>query len=234
MLKRTFTLIIFSLVCFYLSAQQTAAQLLDKSIAYHDPKGNWDSFEGELNFTVLFPGRDDAKRTVRIDNKKATFAFIAPYEDGTLKYLVENDTPTALWNDSAEVPAEAVEKHKIKTERATMYRNYYTYLYGMPMKLKDPGTKLDPKVESVEFYGKQYHKIKVTYDQAVGTDTWYFYFNPSTHALEAYQFFKDESKNDGEYILFEEEKIIDGVKIPKVRKWYYNSNEKYLATDVLD
>ena len=102
------------------------------------------------------------------------------------------------------------------------------------MKLKDPGTIIDPTVEQVEFYGKSYNRIRVTYEASVGDDIWYFYFNPRTHALEAYQFFHDESKNDGEYILFEEIKEIQKVKIPRIRKWYYNENEKFLATDVLE
>ena len=101
------------------------------------------------------------------------------------------------------------------------------------MKLKDPGAHIVPDIQVVEFYGKTYYKMKVTYDPEVGKDTWYFYFNTKTYALEAYQFFKDESKNDGEYILFEGLKTIDRIKIPSNRKWYYNKDEKYLATDVL-
>jgi len=234
MLKNTLLLLTLFFSIHILSAQQTASQLLDKSIAYHDPNDNWDSFEGELLFTVLFPGRPDAKRTVMINNKKSKFVFLAPYDDGTLKYVVEKNVPIALWNNAAEIPAEAAKKHKIKPERATMYRDYYTYLYGMPMKLKDPGTIINPKVEAVSFHGKEYNRIRVTYDKGVGNDIWYFYFNPKSNALEAYQFFHDESKNDGEYILFEGEKLIDGVKIPKDRVWYYNEGAKYLATDVLE
>ena len=48
-----------------------------------------------------------------------------------------------------------------------------------------------------------------------------------------YQFFHDESKNDGEYILLSEMITVNGIKIPKVRAWYYNEGDKYLATDNL-
>jgi len=125
-------------------------------------------------------------------------------------------------------------QYRIAKDRALMYRNYYTYLYGMPMKLKDPGTKIHPDVTKVTKLGIEYNKIKVTYEESVGKDTWYFYFDPNTNALQAYQFFKDESKNDGEFILFEGELIVDGIKLPKDRKWYYNVDGKYLATDVLN
>ena len=75
--------------------------------------------------------------------------------------------------------------------------------------------------------------LQVTYDETVGKETWYFYFNPTSYALEVYQFFKDESKNDGEYILLSEEKLVNGIKMPKIRQWYYNKTNQYLATDTL-
>ncbi len=73
----------------------------------------------------------------------------------------------------------------------------------------------------------------MTYDPDVGGDTWYFYFVPDTFALVGYRFYHDESKNDGEYITLDEE-IVDeasGLRLPKVRAWYYNSDGAHLATD---
>ena len=231
---KTYLLFICFINSFAIFGQQTANQLLDKSIAFHDPQSNWINFKDTLNFRVEWPNKADSKRRVYIDNKNKTFSFWANYEDGKLNYEVKENRGSAKWNDSAKIPEEVTKKYKISADRAVMYRNYYTYLYGMPMKLKDPGTILHPKVEQVEFYGKNYDRFKVTYEPEVGSDTWYFYFNPETHAMEAYQFFKDESKNDGEYILFEELEEIDNVKMPRIRKWYYNNDNKYLAADILE
>jgi hypothetical protein len=51
--------------------------------------------------------------------------------------------------------------------------------------------------------------------------------------MEVYQFFHDESKNDGEYILLTGEETINNIKMPKVRAWYYNKDQGYLGTDIL-
>lgn len=217
-----------------LQGQMTSQELLHNSIEFHDPSGNWNEFEGELSFKVLWPDKPDGKRKIHIDNGNQSFAFWAEYDEGQLHYKVVHNAGEAYWNKDSKIPEEFKEKYKISTDRAIMYRDYYTYLYGMPMKLKDPGTIIDPKVEEVEFYGKTYNRIRVTYEPTVGEDIWYFYFDQTSNALEAYQFFHDESKNDGEYILFEELKEIDKVKIPKVRKWFYNVDEKFLATDLLE
>ena len=224
------TCIVVSLTLF---GQQNAVELIDKSISFHDPDNNWKNFNGQLSFITERPDRPDGKRKVSIDNKRKSFSFWAQHEEGLLSYKVDKDQPKATWNGNEEIPEDMAKKYRIATDRAIMYRDYYSYLYGMPMKLKDQGTIVHPEVTQVEFYGKKYDKIKVTYDPEVGDDIWYFYFNPETHALQAYQFFHDESKNDGEYILFDELKETQGVKMPRIRKWFYNQDEKFLATDIL-
>ena len=59
------------------------------------------------------------------------------------------------------------------------------------------------------------------------------YFDKNTYQLKRYQFFHEEGKNDGEYIILENELMIGGIKMPKDRAWYYNKDDKYLGTDYL-
>jgi len=234
MTKKSFLLIVCLCTYAIVHSQMTADQLIDKSIAFHDPQNNWKKFKSNLNLTTERPDRPNGKRKVFINNKKNEFSFWAQYKEGLLNYEIKKNTPKALWNGQEMVPDDLAKKYRIATDRATMYRDYYTYLYGMPMKLKDQGTNINQEVTQVEFYGKTYYKVKVTYEPEVGDDIWYLYFNTTTHALEAYQFFHDESKNDGEYILFEELIEMQDIKIPRIRKWYYNKDEKFLATDILE
>ena len=50
--------------------------------------------------------------------------------------------------------------------------------------------------------------------------------------MEVYQFFKD-TKESGEYILLSALEMINGIKMPKNRAWYYNKDDGYLGTDFL-
>ena len=50
--------------------------------------------------------------------------------------------------------------------------------------------------------------------------------------MEAYQFFKKE-ENSGEFILLSGLEIIQEIKMPKTRDWYYNKDNRYLGTDLL-
>jgi len=211
----------------------TGSQLLEKAIEYHDPQGHWPSFNHILNVTMTTPNAPDRVSKITINLPKRFFQVIATKEGTTTEYTIDKGNCTIALNSKTNISDEELKANNLSCERANRYKNYYTYLYGLPMKLKDPGTIIHEKVEQKTFKGKSYLTLKVSYDEAVGSDVWYFYFNPKTYAMEVYQFYHDEAKNDGEYILLSETETIHGIKMPKIRAWYTNKENKYLGTDTL-
>ena len=126
----------------------------------------------------------------------------------------------------------------LNCDRGFMYKNYYTYLYGLPMKLKDPGTIIHSEVEKKRFQGKAYLVLKASYEQTIGSDVWYFYIDPNTFAMDIYQFFKTDTNGEiipesGEYIVLSDQVIVNGIKMPKSRAWFTNKDGTYLGTDDL-
>jgi hypothetical protein len=211
----------------------TGPQLLDKSIKYHDPQGNWDTFKGQLFITMKTPDSGDRLSKLTIDLPNQYFRLVAKKDNIITEQILEKGSCKLLLNGSETVSEDDVTKHRLTCERTQTMKNYYTYLYGLPMKLKDQGTVLDPEVFQKTFKGKMYLVLKVTYKEPVGNDTWYFYFDPETYAMEVYQFYHNEEKNDGEYIILNDLQEINGIKMPKIRAWYYNKDDKYLGTDTL-
>ncbi|WP_273568923.1 DUF6503 family protein [Maribacter halichondriae] len=216
-----------------IAQQITGEQLLENAIQYHDPDGNWQSFKGILEVTMTTPDEKRRISTIKIDFPQRFFE-LSYSQDGNdiLQRIHKNDCTLSL-NGSNSISNEAKEEYRLTCDRAKLMKDYYTYLYGLPMKLKNPGTVISSKVESKKFKGKEYLVLKTSYEEAVGKDVWYFYFDPKTYAMEVYQFFHDEAKNDGEYILLSGEETVSGIKMPKTRAWYYNKDENYLGTDVL-
>ncbi|MCK5402252.1 MAG: hypothetical protein KAJ28_11520 [Flavobacteriaceae bacterium] len=216
-----------------ISQNLTGAQLLDKAIEYHDPNHNWESFNGELLVTMETPNNLNRDSKIVINLPEDYFYVNAVRDTLSTEYTLDKGNCNIKFCGKSEFDDATAKTHRLSCERANMYKNYYTYLYGLPMKLKDNGTIIHGKVERKTFKGKEYLVLKATYDETVGSDTWYFYFDPETYAMEVYQFFHDEAKNDGEYILLTEEEIINGIKMPKNRAWYTNKENKYLGTDRL-
>ncbi len=232
-----FTFIFIGLFFIYpfnsFSQEITGSELLLNTIKYHDPNNNWESFNGELQITMEIPDKSSRESEIIINLPNEYFYSKATKENNTTEFILDKDDCKILYNGKSDFSEEIAKDNRLSCERATMYKDYYTYLYGLPMKLKNPGTIINEKVDRKKFKGKEYLVLKVNYEEGVGKDVWYFYFNPKTYAMEIYQFFHDESKNDGEYILLSEEKTINDIIMPKNRAWYTNKENKLLGTDIL-
>lgn len=226
--------IVLSLTAPIAAQQLTGSQLLEKAIAYHDPNNQWSTFKGDLQVTMETPDASKRTSSIFLDLPNSQFDLKVSKDGDSYGYTIKNDSCEISLNGSTTISEADKEKFRLSSERGKMYRNYYTYLYGLPMKLQDKGTLVHEKVERKTFKSKEYLVLKVDYNPEVGKDTWYFYFDPNTFAMEVYQFYHDESKNDGEYILLSGMEEINGIKMPKTRKWYYNKDDKYLGTDILE
>ena len=215
----------------------TGKALLDKAIQYHDPNDKWNSFNSILYVTMETPNNTNRDSEIHINLPDEYFYVKAIKDTIITEYTINKGECSIVLNGNSNPSEALLKKYNLSCERASMYKNYYTYLYGLPMKLKDPGTIVDQKVVRKNFKGKEYLVLKVTYDENVGSDVWYFYFNPKTYAMEIYQFFKGDpagiGKDTGEYILLTEEIKNNGIIFPKNRAWYYNKDNKYLGTDIL-
>ncbi len=232
-LQRSLLLICF-IGFFQTSAQGiSGADLLKKTIQYHDPNNNWSNFKGKLFVEMQMPNGNQRLSEISIDLPKEYFKLSSVKNDNKVEHVVNKGNCSFSLNGKTDFTDEEVKTFNLTETRAKFMRNYYTYLYGLPMKLADPGTIIDPVVEKKDFMGKEYLVLKVKYEEGVGKDSWLFYFDPKTYAMEVYQFYHNVAENDGEYIILNELEVYNGIKIPKVRTWYVNKDGSLLATDKL-
>ncbi|MCO4821275.1 MAG: hypothetical protein KC469_04355 [Flavobacteriaceae bacterium] len=234
-------IISFALLLTLLSScekKMTGTELLDNAITYHDPNSNWGSFDGQFNVVMETPNRPLRNTAIKINRPESYFYSKAVIDSTSTEYEVNKGKCVIKYNGSTNFNDSIAKANQLNCERAKMYKNYYSYLYGLPMKLKDPGTHISDSIEHKTFKGKDYLVLKASYDEHVGSDIWYFYFNPENYAMEIYQFFKKDdagalNPESGEYILLTEESVINDIKMPKNRAWYYNKDDKHLGTDIL-
>ncbi|TFV97605.1 hypothetical protein E4S40_02850 [Algoriphagus kandeliae] len=187
--------------------------LIQHSIAFHDPQGHWKNFKGTLEIQdSLPPGRESRQYRVTFDNSQSKMEYL------------KNDLHFTVWNDSVTVLLGEIEK-----DRALMLRNYYTYLWGLPMKLLDPGTNFKSEPQKEVLNGEEYWVVEVPYEK----DTWYFYLHPTSYELKAYKFYQDLEAQKGEIIYLDGLMEIGGMKIPQNRTWYRTEVDEFLGTDQL-
>ena len=192
-----------------------AKEVLDRSIAFHDPHGKWQNFSYELDFVAHLPDSTKPETTIQMDHPRQFFRYIR-YSDSTDLGMV-GDSCFAVGRDS-------VDCFPIRRTR-----DYWTYLWGLPMKLKDPGTELDPHFKDTVFEGRPVYRIKVTYPREV----YYFSIDKETYQLVGEEFYIDEEKQVGERMIREGEVNVDGIILPRTRAWFNTHDSLYLATDEL-
>ena len=217
------------------SEPQTAADLVARSIAYHDPQGKWPTLSGTLILGESRPSGDERDLRVTLDIPGERFIYDLRQDgDHVVKTLQGTDCSATVNGETSFSPALA-EKYRTSCEQIQRYRNYYLYLYGLPMKLRDPGGHIQEPWQKAEYQGKPVLAVRVTYDPEVGQDVWDFYFDPETYALVGYRFFRPDRPDSGEYILLEGEGKLGetGIRLPQSRAWYTNKDDRYLGTDRL-
>ncbi len=206
--------------------------LLEKTLAYHDPEGNWQLLKARLHLRSADTAGKETAFEIELDNATGYFAHISRQDGKEAVKGIADGKEFYLLDGRREISAEDREKYDLTPDALKWVHSFYGYLYGLPMKLTDDGVNTTDAADNEELEGKTYRVLQVNYDAGVGSDNWFFYLNPETYAMEGYRFNHGKPES-GEYILLEEEVVVNGIRIPKVRKWYWNKNSAYIGTDTL-
>lgn len=208
----------------------TGEEVLERSIAYHDPEGVWGN--RALGLTIAESRPDGKERTITLRLDPATERFEIERREGETLIGGQVDPEQCYW-DLREGNFDAELAASLSCESLQRTRDYYTYLWGLPMKLRDPGTRLGTVSRVTTEDGRELWRLRVTYDPEVGTDVWDLDFDPATGALAGYRFVHDEATGHGEWIELAGEVASGGLRLPKTRRWYRNDGGELLGEDSL-
>lgn len=209
-----------------------ADSLLAGSIAFHDPGGVWGREPVRIDWSGT--GSDGEPRVAIVLDlapDPSTLSLSGEYLGSTIEYRTDPGGWSATVDGVTDLSPETRERMRLGREDGYFWRSYFGFLAGLPMKLRDPGTRIDPEPRDEVFAGRAVKTIRVTYDPSVGGDIWYFYFDPATAELVGARFYHDETAGDGEYLIFEDRTAAGGLTIPRIRRWFTNAEDRFLGAD---
>lgn len=106
------------------------------------------------------------------------------------------------------------------------YYNLMFYFYAMPFVLADDGIKYSD-VEALNFEGKTYPGINISYESGVGEspeDEYILYYDIDTNKMAwlgyTVTFFTNEKAKEWHFIKYSEWQEIEGLLLPKTLTWY--------------
>lgn len=192
----------------------SAGEVLQRALAYHDPDSRWSTLRARLEIAESRPEGEGSRSVVELDNSRT---WMRVDLSGKEAYEVTVDEVNILTGDKDAV-------------RGLMIRNYFLYLWGLPMKLTDPGTQLELEPETSEIHGRPCDVIRVAYEK----ETWFFHIDRESGRMRQYEFYWDDAKTKGEIITLEGEIELGSMRIPQTRTWYKLPGNELLGTDHLD
>jgi hypothetical protein len=106
------------------------------------------------------------------------------------------------------------------------YYNLMFYFYAMPFVLADDGITYD-NVDALEFEGKAYPGIKISYGANVGEspeDEYILYYDAETNKMAwlgyTVTYFTKAKSKDWHFIRYTDWQDIDGLLVPKTLSWF--------------
>ena len=106
-MKTIFTLLLGIYTLSAIGQTLTANELLEKAIAYHDPNGKWETFEGVLDIELEMSDRPARVSQVKIDLPNEFFSVTAKGEEVT-KRTVDQGVCSFELNGTVEVSEEDI------------------------------------------------------------------------------------------------------------------------------
>jgi hypothetical protein len=187
---------------------------ISKIFDAHGGLDNWNAMQS-LVFTMPKPDGDEItttnlkSRESLIEMPSHTIGF-----DGDTVWLHEKDTV------------------KYKGYNAKFYYNLFFYFYAMPFVLGDDGISYK-EVASLNFEGKEYSGIRVSFGVGVGEspeDEYILYYDTETNKMAwlAYTvtFFSKEKTKDFHLIKYDDWQMVNNLLLPKTLKWYDFENKE--------
>ncbi len=113
---------------------------------------------------------------------------------------------------------------------ARFYYNLMFYFYAMPFILADDGIIYE-NVAALEFDGKAYPGIKISYESGVGEspeDEYILYYNANTYKMEwlgyTVTYFSKEKSKEFHFIKYSNWQTVAGLALPETLTWYKYEN----------
>ncbi|MDX1546523.1 MAG: hypothetical protein R3247_06030, partial [Rhodothermales bacterium] len=117
----------------------SAEELVERTLAYHDPGGAWAAGRHRFTLREERPGGRDRATVVTLEPGTGGFAFRSEREGRIIEAQLDDDGCTATIDGEADFSAELRDRYRLSCEGLAWLRAYYGFLLGLPMKLRDPG-----------------------------------------------------------------------------------------------
>ena len=201
--------------------QNQAGDIVRKAIQVAGGMENWESQKTLSYYKIIQYVDSTGTETRKLKQLhqyqlKPSLKFRIYWEEEGTEYIIVNNGEIARKFINGKISLEQID---IDHAWNSSYGSHY--VFAMPFKLTDPGTKLEYAGLDTMLDGKIAHDIEVTYSPGAGSSagyhTWNYYFDPEGGGLLAN---KIDFQSGISYTVYEAFETVEGVLINNSRKSY--------------
>ncbi|WP_299224670.1 DUF6503 family protein [uncultured Psychroserpens sp.] len=227
------SLFLLMMLTVFASCKNTKDEEVVKSIDYSETELNITTSVYPEHITKVF----EAHGGLETWRKMQTLKFTMAKESGnevTTTDLYNRNSHIDMPNHTIGYDGTEVWLHKKDTTtykgNPKFYYNLMFYFYAMPFILADDGIIYED-VQALEFEGKSYPGIKISYESGVGEspdDEYILYYDANTHQMVwlgyTVTYFTKEKGKEFHFINYSDWQTINGLLLPKTLTWYNYEN----------
>ncbi len=215
---------------------QHAQNILKKAIAFHDPSGKWEHFNGKMQHVTIFNRGYIVNETIELDRTRDYYCSTASQEFGKIVRGMDGDRVFFSVNDNAPESEEVIENWSLTEEGIAFFKEQHTCHFGLLMHLPSTGMVLAEQAESVEFDGRPCYALKFTGEPDQVTHPFYsgyriLYIDKNNFELRGVH--GKVGDYDPYTYYFSRFIEVDGIKVPHSRVFIREDGYRFTSVNML-
>lgn len=193
----------------------SSREIVNKSIAFHDPGNNWKNFKGKLFFESRFSFNDSVPEALELTFDIANQFFRYKNIDRKVDIIYNKDVCELISENGS-------------CDGYSLTSKFYPFIWGLPMKLNEPGVHPEKDFRKTTFNNLSAWEVEVRYTN----ENYWYYFDVNNYALVGFKFIKNDSSQKGEIVVLKDIDSLNEIKFPKHRTWL-NLDSTLIGTNEL-
>jgi len=210
-------------------------ELWEKTIAYHDPHGKWDSYEGIMHMVTVIGKNRVVEEVIEIN--KAENYYKCTRIDGDVKAIkgIKNSKFFCAINEDTDPSEELIKKYGLTKDNTSGFKEHHTCHFGLPMELKTSGITVEDKVVVVEFDGRKCYALTFIGMADRVTQAYYegkliLYVDMFTFAMRGID--SEPTEYPKNYTILSGVIEVNGIKIPHVKSTFRSEDDIHLWSSI--
>jgi hypothetical protein len=221
-MKNIQTIFVFLILLSFASCSETTTTILtprkivENAVKFNDPNNNWKSLHANFSFESAFKHNPFPVENLEIEINVPKNEFRYSNSERDFEAIYKKDT------------CETISKQG-NCNNYAWTKDFYTYVWGLPMKLQDPQTNIISFFTIENINKHPCYKVGVKYPN----EDFDFYFKCSNFELLAFSFSKNDSSGHSEFVELKGLYAFNNIKFPETRTWKDNNTQKTLGTNTV-